>query len=318
GESKPLGVGVGVDRKVKQEKEGVGNQETGRERRIKLTMQTLEKERIIPWKEMVTRIHVEEGSSGSIMNTHRAPRMDRKTFMWLLKDLKAEGKIELATLKLEPGSKLSFDKRWKDRWEFITVPGYPKDRKSLEQVAQAYIDAQAKKKEERGLRKPGDPNPKTNPWFQSLWDVTQKSRLLWTCDRTMQRSSMLHGEILLQLPFIEGLASYAIDMDRVLAHLPLGTFIAMFGYPPDEYYTRPHRGTVIAAVRKKALVKEAPAFLKKLFATLDWYHEDIRSSLQVLEDMKLITRAGKGSAPQSTPSGSTNDKGMGKGKGKAK
>ncbi|CAN0309802.1 unnamed protein product [Pylaiella littoralis] len=124
------------------------------------------------------------------------------------------------------------------------------------------------------------------------WDAARSPDRFLVYRREMHRTMILHRELLRCLPKLpnQRMGSRALDLDRVILDTQLSTFLTMFGCPPDSLHTKEVYRVLRKAESRKATVRQAPRAIWELIRTVPWYKEALTSSLQILHDMRILTK----------------------------
>ncbi|CAM9837902.1 unnamed protein product, partial [Ectocarpus sp. 12 AP-2014] len=139
---------------------------------------------------------------------------------------------------------------------------------------------------------------------QYSWDGVKSPERFLIYKRKMHRTMILHRELLRCLTRLPGhrVGSRALDLDRVILDTQLSTFITMFGCPPNYLHSKEMYKVLKKAEAKKATIRQAPRAIWEIMRTVPWYKEALMSTLQILHDMRILTKMDSPAAPSSSSS----------------
>ncbi|CAB1103033.1 unnamed protein product [Ectocarpus sp. CCAP 1310/34] len=219
------------------------------------------------------------------------PMLQKATLDTVVAELVQEGRIKTA-IAPQP-------KRWAWRGrmktfghgEMILLPDAKTDPESLAEYAENFYAVEA-----AGERYGA----------QYSWDGVKSPERFLIHKRKMQRTMILHRELLRCLTRLPGqrVGSRALDLDRVILDMQLSTFITMFGCPPNYLHSKEMYKVLKKAEAKKATIRQAPRAIWEIMRTVPWYKEALMSTLQILHDMRILTKMDSPAAPSSSSSSS--------------
>ncbi|CAM9402874.1 unnamed protein product [Ectocarpus sp. 4 AP-2014] len=229
------------------------------------------------------------------------PMLQKATLDTVVAELVQEGRIKTATAP-QP-------KRWAWRGrmktfghgEMILLPDAKTDPESLVEYAENFYAVEAAVHRESTRIKAGE-----RYGAQYSWDGVKSPERFLIYKRKMHRTMILHRELLRCLTRLPGhrVGSRALDLDRVILDTQLSTFMTMFGCPPNYLHSKEMYKVLKKAEAKKATIRQAPRALWEIMRTVPWYKEALMSTLQILHDMRILTKMDSPAAPPSSSSSS--------------